>query len=264
MTLTVGYEELVRQNWGFLPSEDQQAIGRTRVLLAGCGLGSNIAVLAARTGFNDFIIADGDLVEGSNLNRQAFRVEHLGRNKAEATEALIKEINPHAQVQAITRFIEADDAASLVDGVDVVVNMVDPGPALYSLLGEARSRGKITLFPMNVGFGGVVFAFGSDSPTFEQLVGSQEGGNLFVDIVLKLMPSLPSYLWQYGSVAQRIQREGVAPPQLGVASSVTTSIVVGAMVKVAKGSDIPIVPAFMALDSREPSERLWPANFSQD
>ena len=262
--MTVGYEELVRQNWGFLPSEDQQAIGRTRVLLAGCGLGSNIAVLAARTGFNHFTIADGDLVESSNLNRQAFRVEHVGWNKAEATEALIKEVNPHAQVQAITEFIEADDAASLVDGADVVVNMVDPGPALYSLLGEARSRRKITLFPMNVGFGGVVFAFGPDSPTFEQLVGPQAGDNLFVDIVLKLMPSLPSYLWQYAWVAQRIQREGVAPPQLGVASAVTTSIVVGAMVKVANGSDLPIVPAFMALDSREPSECLWPTALSQD
>ena len=54
------------------------------------------------------------------------------------------------------------------------------------------------------------------------------------------------------------------PPQLGVASSVTTFIVVEAMVKVANGSDIPIVPAFMALDSREPSECLWPANYSQD
>ena len=74
---------------GFLSSEDQHAIAQTRVLLAGCGLGSNIAVLAARTGFSRFTIADGDVVDSSNLNRQAFRVEHLGRNKAEVTESLI-------------------------------------------------------------------------------------------------------------------------------------------------------------------------------
>ena len=256
--MTLGYQELVRQNWGFLSSEEQHAIAQTRVLLAGCGLGSNIAVLAARTGFSRFTIADGDVVESSNLNRQAFRVEHLGRNKAEVTESLIREINPEAQVRAIPEFIQAPDATGLVTGSDIVVNMVDPGPALNALVQTAQSQGTITLFPMNVGFGGLVLAFGPDSPTLEELVGPDAGQNLFVDIVMKLMPSLPSYLWQYASVAQRIQLEGVPPPQLGVASSLTTSLVVEAMVRVARGSEIPLVPAFTALDSREPSECLWP------
>ena len=258
--MSVGYQELVQQNWGFLSSEDQHAISQFRVLLAGCGLGSNIAVLAARTGFSRFTIADGDVVESSNLNRQAFRLEHLGRNKAEASESLIKEINPDTQVRAIPEFIQASDATGLVAGSDVVVNMVDPGPALNALVQAAQSQGKITLFPMNVGFGGLVLAFGPDSPTMEELVGPDAGQNLFVDIVMKLMPSLPSYLWQYAPVARRIQLEGVSPPQLGVASSLTTSLVVEAIVRVARGSEIPLVPAFTALDSREPSERLWPVN----
>ena len=258
--MTLGYQELVRQNWGFLSSEDQHAIAQTRVLLAGCGLGSNIAVLAARTGFSRFTIADGDVVDSSNLNRQAFRVEHLGRNKAEVTESLIREINPDARVRAIPEFIQASDAIGLVTSSDVVVNMVDPGPALKALVQAGQSQGKITLFPMNVGFGGLVLAFGQNSPTMEELVGPDAGQNLFVDIVMKLMPSLPSYLWQYASVAQRIRLEGVSPPQLGVASSLTTSLVVEAMVGVARGSEIPLVPAFTALDSREPSECLWPVN----
>ena len=258
--MTTGYQELVRQNWGFLSSEEQHAIAQTRVVLAGCGLGSNIAVLAARTGFSRFTLADGDVVESSNLNRQAFRVEHLGRNKAEVSESLIREINPDAQVRAIPRFIQASDATDLVADSDVVVNMVDPGPALNALVQAAQSQGRTTLFPMNVGFGGLVLAFGPDSPTMEDLVGPDAGRNLFVDIVMKLMPSLPKYLWQYASVAQRIQLEGVPPPQLGVASSLTASLVVEAMVRVAKGSEIPLVPTFTALDSREPSECLWPVD----
>ena len=173
---------------------------------------------------------------------------------------MIREINPDARVRAIPEFIQASDAIGLVTSSDVVVNMVDPGPALNALVQAGQSQGKITLFPMNVGFGGLVLAFGQNSPTMEELVGPDAGQNLFVDIVMKLMPSLPSYLWQYASVAQRIRLEGVSPPQLGVASSLTTSLVVEAMVGVARGSEIPLVPAFTALDSREPSECLWPVN----
>lgn len=258
--MALRYQELVQQNWGFVSPEEQDLIARTRVLLAGCGLGSNIAVLAARTGFCYFTVADGDSVASGNLNRQAFRIEHLGHNKATATAAMIGEVNPEAQVQVIDRFLQAEDAASLVGGCDVVVNMVDPGPPLYSLLEASREQGKITLFPMNVGFGGVLLAFGTQSPTLQELVGPGDEADLFVRIVARLMPSLPSYLWQYAWVAERIQREGVAPPQLGIASSMTASLVIGGLIKIALGSSPPLVPTVMTLDIQEPARRAWPIN----
>jgi len=151
-----GYKDLTRQNWGFLSDEEQILIARTRVLLAGCGLGSNIAVLATRTGFSNFILADGDAVEASNLNRQAFRKEHVGQNKAEVTASLINEINPEAKTQTIPEFLKAEDADDLISQCDLVVNMVDPGPALDAFLNVPKEQGKISLFPMNLAFGGVL------------------------------------------------------------------------------------------------------------
>jgi molybdopterin-synthase adenylyltransferase len=90
------YEELVKSNWGFVSVEAQTKIRTAKVLLAGCGLGSNIAILAARTSFTNFILADGDKIELGNLNRQAFRLEHLGRNKADVAAELLSEVNPQA------------------------------------------------------------------------------------------------------------------------------------------------------------------------
>ena len=136
--------------------------------------------------------------------------------------------------------------------------MVDPGPALHALLRAARGQGKISLFPLNVGFGGVLLAFGPESPSLEELVGPETEADLFVRIVMRLMPSLPRYLWQFAGVVERIQREGVAPPQLGLAAALTASLVVGGMVKVALGSPPPLVPSIMTLDSREPSLLAWP------
>ena len=144
--MTTGYQELVRQNWGFLSSEEQHAIAQTRVLLAGCGLGSNIAVLAARTGFSRFTLADGDVVETSNLNRQAFRVEHLGRNKAEVSESLIREINPDARVRAIPEFIQASDATGLVGGSDVVVKWSIRVPRSMPWFKPLRPRARSRCF----------------------------------------------------------------------------------------------------------------------
>lgn len=256
--VTAQYEELVQRNWGFISVEEQEQISKFRVFLAGCGLGSNVAVLAARTGFCQFILADGDKVELSNLNRQSFRREHVGKNKAEATASLVKEVNPQAHVQVVPAFIGPDDTARLVQQCDVVVNMIDPGPALKALLDAARKQDKITLFPLNVAFGGLVLAFGPTSPSIEELVGSEAGSELFLQILQKLLASLPKYLWQYIWVAQRMQQEKVPPPQLGVAASITSALVVGAIMKVAIGVPVPLLPEVMALDTREPALIAWP------
>lgn len=254
-----GYDELTRQNWGFLSSEEQARIGGMRVLMAGCGLGSAIALLATRTGFRHFILADGDVVELSNLNRQAFRREHVGQNKALATAALVQEVNPDAQVHTIPTFLREGDARATVQQCDIVVNLVDPGPALRALLAAAKEQGKFTLFPLNIGFGGIMLTFGPQSPTMEDLVGPDAGADLFVRIVERLILSLPPYLLQYIWVAERIRQEHVPPPQLGVAASLTAALVVRGMIGVALGSPPPVVPAISVIDSREPSLVTWPA-----
>lgn len=61
-------------------------------------------MLAARTGFTKFILADGDKMEVNNLNRQPFSLCQTGRNKAGATAELIKEVNPEAEIEVFPQF----------------------------------------------------------------------------------------------------------------------------------------------------------------
>ena len=42
------------------------------------GLGSNVAVMLARAGIGSLHLVDFDRVDGSNLNRQIYRMKHLG------------------------------------------------------------------------------------------------------------------------------------------------------------------------------------------
>jgi tRNA A37 threonylcarbamoyladenosine dehydratase len=108
----IEYAELVCRNMGFLNAQEQEKIKKTKILIAGCGLGSNIATVAGRTGFSHFILVDGDKVEITNLNRQAFRLNQVGMNKAEATGQLIKEINDQAEIEIFPHFITEKKATN--------------------------------------------------------------------------------------------------------------------------------------------------------
>ena len=56
----------------------------TKIGIAGLGgLGSNIAMMLARSGIRHFVLADFDTVDESNLNRQHYFPAHLGRKKTE-------------------------------------------------------------------------------------------------------------------------------------------------------------------------------------
>lgn len=247
------YAELVSRNWGFLADEEQEKIKKARILLAGCGLGSSIATLAARTGFTKFIVADGDKVEINNLNRQYFRLDHIGRNKAEVTAELIAEINPEAEVEVLPYFITEKDAPALAARAELIVNMVDPGPVIFALNQATKSKDKLVLFPLDIGFGGVTLAFTSESATIEEMVGRDVAeGEYFIRLVMKLAPYIPyisAYIDKFAGVMDDIV-QGVHPgPQLGIAVNIASALTVTAMIKWMLGLPLKVAPEPLFLDS---------------
>ncbi|MCP1102186.1 sulfur carrier protein ThiS adenylyltransferase [Aequitasia blattaphilus] len=79
-----------------------------RVAIAGLGgLGSHIGIFLARVGVGTFHLIDFDQVEGTNIHRQNYGLEDIGKNKTEALKEEILRINPYAAVittnQKITR-----------------------------------------------------------------------------------------------------------------------------------------------------------------
>lgn len=64
------------------------------------GLGSAIAVALARVGVGRLILADFDVVEPGNLNRQQYFVDQLGLLKTEALVSNLRKINPYVKTEA--------------------------------------------------------------------------------------------------------------------------------------------------------------------
>lgn len=97
-----------------------------RVAVAGLGgLGSAIAIALARTGVGNLHLIDFDTVEPSNLNRQQYKIKHLGMYKTEALKAEISEINPYINVEISTVRVTEDNIKELFKNDNIVCEAFD-------------------------------------------------------------------------------------------------------------------------------------------
>lgn len=96
------------------------------VAVAGCGgLGSNAAVALARIGVGKLVIADFDKIELSNLNRQYYFYDQVGKFKAETLKENIKIINPFVEVEAHVMKLIPKDILRLFRSCDVIIEAFD-------------------------------------------------------------------------------------------------------------------------------------------
>ena len=100
------------------------------------GLGSTVAIALARTGVGRLILADFDVVEPSNLNRQQYFISQIGRPKAEALGENLSLINPCVRVDRHTVRLGPDNVAEIFRNAGVLVEAFD-GAENKAMLVEA-------------------------------------------------------------------------------------------------------------------------------
>jgi len=106
-------------------------LGAKTVLLVGAGgLGCPAGLALARAGVGRLLVVDDDTVEGTNLHRQIlFGEADLGRPKAVVAAERLRAAGARAEAHT-TRFLP-ETAASLLDGVDLVVEGSDNFPSKF-------------------------------------------------------------------------------------------------------------------------------------
>lgn len=103
-----------------------QTVKKAHVAIAGLGgLGSNIAISLARTGVGYLHLIDFDIVEPSNLNRQQYKIKHLGMYKTEALKSEIDEINPFIEVTIDTVRVTPENIHHLFKDEDIICEAFD-------------------------------------------------------------------------------------------------------------------------------------------
>lgn len=107
--------------------EGQEAILAARALVIGAGgLGSPAAMYLAAAGVGTLVLADGDTVDLTNLQRQILHsAEGIGRLKVESGRDTLYRLNPLARVEVLPVRLQGDALDAQVAAADVVLDCCD-------------------------------------------------------------------------------------------------------------------------------------------
>lgn len=113
----------------------QQRLRAAKVLVVGAGgLGSPLLLYLAAAGIGTLGIVDDDIVSLSNLQRQVIhRSADIGRAKAESAGAAVSALDPGIAVRLHARRLDAENAAALINGYDIVADGSDNFDTRYTL-----------------------------------------------------------------------------------------------------------------------------------
>lgn len=118
-----------RRLWG---SDAFSKLQNARVCVFGLGgVGSFVVSSLARGGVCNLMLIDGDSVDPSNINRQAFAfTSTVSKRKTDIAKHFVHEVSPECNVETLDTFITTDKFASVIEKVeefrpDVVVDAID-------------------------------------------------------------------------------------------------------------------------------------------
>jgi len=163
--------------------------------IAGAGgLGSNCAVALARVGTGTLIIADFDVVSESNLNRQYFFYDQIGKPKADALKENIQRINPSVKVIPHNICLTKENIPALFRDCDVIVEAFDLAGQKEMLIETVLT--EFPDKPLVVGLG--MAGWGNND-----VIHCRKVDNMFIcgDEVSEITPDLPPIAPRVGIVA---------------------------------------------------------------
>ena len=132
----------------------QKRLKAAKVLCIGTGgLGSPLSLYLAAAGVGTLGLADFDVVDVSNLQRQIIHfTSDVGRPKIDSAEQKLKAINPDLVVRRHEHSVDSSNALEMFAGYDVIVDGTDNFPTRYLvndacvLLGKPNVYGSIFRF----------------------------------------------------------------------------------------------------------------------
>ena len=190
------YQAAFSRNLGWVTETEQEILRAKRVAIAGLGgVGGSHLITLTRLGIGNFNIADLDIFEQENFNRQAgASIRHVGREKIDVLQELALDINPELHLVKFSAGVDAENLDAFLDGVDLYVDSldffaVDIRRAVFAACAE-KGIPAITAAPL--GMGVAFLAFLPGQMTFEEyfrLAGQPEDEQL-LRFLLGLSPAM--------------------------------------------------------------------------
>jgi len=154
--------------------EGQERLLAARALIVGAGgLGSPAAMYLAAAGVGTIVLADGDTVDLTNLQRQIMHTtQSVGTPKVESGRIALGRINPGVRVECIGVRLEGDALGAAVAAADVVLDCSDNFATRHAVNRACVHHRKPLVSGAGVRFDGQLSVFDmrrDDSPCYECL-----------------------------------------------------------------------------------------------
>jgi molybdopterin/thiamine biosynthesis adenylyltransferase len=163
------YKQAFSRNIGWVTAAEQESLRHKKVAIAGMGgVGGSHLIVLARLGIGKFHIADLDMFELANFNRQyGAAMSTINAPKAATMAKTIQDINPEAEITTFDHGVTLDNLDQFLEGVDIYVDSLDIFALEIRRAVFARCYAKgiptITAAPMGMGTAFLVFKPGKMS-----------------------------------------------------------------------------------------------------
>ncbi len=137
-----------------LGDEAMERLQALRVAVIGLGgVGCAAAEALCRAGVGHLLLVDHDTVDITNLNRQIFYTHrHVGMNKVDVAAERLRDINPEAEIAALSCFYLPESSAAVFDfAPDCVVDAIDTVTAKLHLAVSCQEQNVRLLMALGTG-----------------------------------------------------------------------------------------------------------------
>ena len=200
---TFDYGMAFSRNLGWVTEAEQEKLRNSRVAIGGMGGVGGVHLLTlARLGIGRFTIADFDVFDIVNFNRQVGAlVSTLGRPKIDVLSEMALDINPEIQLRTFPAGIQSDTVDEFLEGADVYVDGLDffAFEARRMTFAACERRGIPVVTAAPLGMGTALLVFGPGGMSFEEYFGFE--GCDEMEMAIRFLVGLSPAMLQRGYVA---------------------------------------------------------------
>ncbi len=247
------YHDAFSRHRGLINPSEQGELRGKHVAIAGLGGIGGIELLTlARLGIGKFTIADPDVFETSNLNRQAgATVSTLGRPKAEVMAEMVRDINPEAEVHDLVGPVTIEGAAEFVKDADLFIDAIDAFEIEIrrSLHREAARADIHSLVAGPVGFGATWIIFSPEGMSFDEYFDLSDSDDRIDHLAAFAVGMTPKGLHLPYMDLDNADINARSGPSSGAACNLTAGVVGVETVKLLLGrGNVPTAPHYHQFD----------------
>ncbi|WP_018873785.1 ThiF family adenylyltransferase [Thioalkalivibrio sp. ALJ16] len=204
MSSAFDYQTAFARTVGWVTTAELQRLRTARVAIAGLGgVGGAHLLTLVRLGIGRFNIADPDIFELANMNRQVGATQsRLDRSKVEVMEAMARDINPELDITAFAQGVTSDNLDAFLADVDLYVDGLDffAFDMRRRVFAACAERGipAVTVAPL--GMGAALLNFDPAGMSFDQYFDLRDGLD-DEDLALRFMVGLAPAMLQMGYLA---------------------------------------------------------------